>query len=148
MPNVNKQIEADKPRIESSLSSLSCDTEFLHWLERYAENAAVAECFSRRSDEFRGEDLQVLSARLKAKMKGVRHWSAGEIADLKVFGESTGIPRDSLAPSRSCILYFKDMQYHSAFPRFWLYPCGVLPATKENMAMTQRNLKLDKVDSE
>jgi hypothetical protein len=152
MPTAWAQYQDDQPRVMRALKELKCTPDRLEAQARDAEGAAVVEVTGNRTDTIRDENHAVAVVRLVESLRGFagketdERWKVGTETEFWVspwaMAEPSGNASLQLPEGKRLILLFHWNWVHQA-PDLWLYPCGAIPWSEENLALVRRGIAED-----
>jgi hypothetical protein len=113
---------------------------------RDADHVAVVEVVSNRR-EGSPHEYQVSTVRLRERLKAASFWELHEVKDVRVFDDAPNrTPRmhpTDISVGGSFIFAFRRNWGGASGPDVWLYSCGAIPLTKENLAAVNGGIELD-----
>lgn len=125
-----------------------CPATLIPLLGRDSQNVAVADPVRSRVEGPAGDSFQVTTFRLIQRLKRAQKWVNGESRDVRVFNNlvalsKTNSPRDVKPGEPFILMYETGKRAGPTGPEVWPEICGVIPATKENLALVQSGIDRD-----
>lgn len=146
MPTAWAEYQRDQPQAVAAANQLKCTPEMVMAQAGNAEMAGVVEVTGNHTDTFAGQNHAAATVRMVQPLGGdvggvgdpFDFWvSPWELADTSA-GDALTLPQGK----RFILLFFG----HGPLPHLpgvWPYPCGVIPWSKENLALVQRGIAND-----
>jgi hypothetical protein len=144
MPQAWPQFLAEQERVQATWERFNCDYP-LDLLGREAENAALAEVVSSRTEKHFGEDWRIWKFRLVKRLKGAQFWQTNAEAESR-FGSP-----EHLGTGSKVILLFRypllperaDVEVRNLDVQW----CGVIPFTTPSLAEVEHGIDEDFLSS-
>jgi len=136
MPQAWPQYLADQDRVQAAWEHFNCDYP-LDLLGREAENAALAEVVSSRTEKDLGEDRRILKFRLVKRLKGAQFWQMNTEAESR-FGSP-----EHLGTGSKVILLFDHERGDVEVRNLDVERCGVIPFTTRSLAEVEQGIDED-----
>ena len=141
MPQAWPQFLAEQDRVEAAWEHFNCDDYPLDLRGREAENAAVVEVVSSRTQKEFGVDRQRVKFRLVQQLKGAQFWKTNTEA------ESWFDSRQRLGAGGKVILLFDQERGHVEALNLDVKRCGVIPFTARSLAEVEQGINQDFLSS-
>jgi hypothetical protein len=136
MPQAWRQYLAEQDRVQAAWEHFNCDYP-LDLLGREAENAALAEVVSSRTEKHFGEDWRIVKFRLVKRLKGAQFWQTNTEAELPI-----GSP-EHLSTGSKVILLFDHKRGGVEVRNLDVERCGVIPFTTRSLAEVEQGIDVD-----
>jgi hypothetical protein len=140
MPQAWSQYLAEQDSVQAAWEHFNCDYP-LDLLGREAENAALAEVVSSRTEKNFGEVWRILKFRLVKRLKGAQFWQPNTEAESR-FESRFGSPERLGTGSKVILLFdhgFGDVQVRNLN----VERCGVIPFTTRSLAEVEQGIDED-----
>ena len=136
MPQAWPQYLAERDRVLGALENSNCDYP-LDLLGREAENAALAEVVSSRTEKEFGVDWQISKFRLVKRLKGAQFWQMNTEA------ESRFDSPEHLDAGSKLTLLFDHERGDVEVRNLYVQRCGVIPFTTRSLAEVAQGIDED-----
>jgi hypothetical protein len=149
MPEVWAEYSREEASYEKMPVQADCGSQVVERMARDAEDAAIVEVLSRRSEAGSdGHPIQVLTVRLVERLKRARSWELGATRDLPLSEDDVGLaPPKTLSQVRSGSRYILLFTlYPLAVPKgndVWVENCGVISFSESHLELVRRGMKQD-----
>jgi hypothetical protein len=136
MPQAWSQYLAEQDRVYAAWEHFKCDYP-LDLLGREAENAALAEVVSSRTEKYFGEYSRIVKFRLVKRLKGAQFWQTNTEA------ESWLGSFEHLGTGSKVILLFGHAPGDVELRKLNAERCGVIPFTPRSLAEVEQGIDED-----